>query len=281
MRVMSANTTIEWATKSWNPTTGCSRVSAGCDNCYAFRLHDMRFAKNREAARAAGHRDARGARSAGVALPFATQYDAPFSRIQLLEQRLGDPFTWRQPERVFVDSMADLFHESVPDAFLDRVFDVMERVDRHVYQVLTKRPGRLASYTQRRYPATLAPAHIWLGTSVEDMRVAERVDDLRQVPARVRFLSCEPLIGSLRSLPLDGIHWVIVGGESGPRRRRIDMSWVRELRDMCGREGVAFFFKQVGGHTPKAGGRELDGRTYDEFPGIDIPPHPAFAATAG
>lgn len=276
---MSANTTIEWATKSWNPTTGCTRVSAGCDNCYAFRLHDMRYAKNREAARAGGHRDARNARSAGGSLPFATQYDTPFSRVQLLQQRLGDPVTWREPERVFVDSMADLFHESVPDTFLDRVFDVMERIDRHVYQVLTKRPARLAAYAQRRYVGTLAPAHIWLGTSVEDMRVAYRVDELRSAPARVRFLSCEPIIGSLRSLSLEGIHWVIAGGESGPRRRHLDMTWVRELRDVCGHESVAFFFKQVGGHTPKAGGRDLDGRTHDEFPTIEVALRPALTSS--
>jgi protein gp37 len=275
--IVSANTTIEWATKSWNPTTGCTRVSAGCDNCYAFRLHDMRFAKNRAAARANDHRSARDARSAGVSLPFATQYDTPFSKIQLLDQRLGDPFTWRQSERVFVDSMADLFHEAVPDAFLDRVFLVMEQVDRHVYQVLTKRPARLAAYARRRYGDGLAPAHVWLGTSIEDINVASRVDELRQVPARVRFLSCEPLIGSLRTISLVGIHWVIAGGESGPRRRRLDMAWVRELRDLCGREEVAFFFKQVGGHTPKAGGRALDGRTHDDFPVVENAALPALA----
>lgn len=265
---MSANTTIEWATKTWNPTTGCTRVSAGCDNCYAFRLHDMRFAKNRSAAREAGARDAREARAVGISLPFATQYDRPFSTVQLFEHRLIDPYGWKQPERVFVDSMADLLHERVPDAFIDRVFTVMETVDRHIYQVLTKRPDRLAAFARRRYGKALAPSNIWLGTSIEDERVMHRVDDLRAVPARVRFLSCEPLLGSLASLSLDGIHWVIAGGESGPRRRPIDMAWVRELRDMCDSRDVAFFFKQVGGLTPKAGGRELDGRTHDDFPPI-------------
>jgi protein gp37 len=266
--VVSGNTTIEWATKSWNPTTGCTRVSAGCDNCYAFRLHDMRFAKNRLAARAAGARDARAGRVAGVALPFAMQYDIPFARIQIFEHRLADPYGWRNPERVFVDSMADLMHENVPDTFLDRVFSVMEDVDRHVYQVLTKRPERLASYARARYGGAAAPAHIWLGTSVEDEHVLARVDQLRTVPARVRFLSCEPLIGSLGALSVEGIHWVIAGGESGPRRRHMEMAWVRELRDKCAAAEVAFFFKQVGGFTPKAGGRALDGRTHDEFPSI-------------
>lgn len=265
---MSGKTSIEWATVSWNPTTGCTRVSAGCDNCYAFRLHDIRFAHNRKAAKAAGHRTAAEARAGGGLLPFAAQYDLPFSRIQIFEKRLQDPFRWPHPERVFVDSMADLLHEDVPDAFIDRVFDVMERADRHVYQLLTKRPDRLAHYLKQRYGQQLAPAHVWVGTSVEDDRVLDRVDRLREAPARVRFLSCEPLIGSLAKLRLEGIHWVIAGGESGPRRRAVDPRWIRDLRDKCASADVAFFFKQWGGLTPKAGGRELDGREWDEYPAL-------------
>lgn len=204
----------------------------------------------------------------------AAQYRMPFSRVQLFPQRLGDPERWPQPELVFVDSMADLLHEAVPDEFLDRVFDVLEEVPRHIYQILTKRPERARAYFSRRYGSALAPEHIWIGTSVEDERVLGRIDQLRATPARVRFLSCEPLIGSLASLDLTGIHWVIAGGESGRRRRPVEANWVRELRDKCSAHDVAFFFKQWGGLTPKAGGRELDGQTWDEYPAVSLSPTP-------
>jgi protein gp37 len=250
IRRVSGKTSIEWATRSWNPTTGCKRVSAGCDNCYAFQLHDQRYV----------------AWSRGRMPMAATQYHVPYSRLQLLPRRLDDPQHWNVPELVFVDSMADLMWEQVPDAYIDRVFETMERVDRHVYQILTKRPERMLTYVGRRYGSAGAPAHIWLGTSVEDMRVAGRVKMLRRVPAHIRFLSCEPLLGSLRDLDLTGIHWVIAGGESGIRRRPVEKAWVRELRQMCLDAGIAFFFKQWGGLRPKDAGRRLDGREWSEYP---------------
>jgi protein gp37 len=194
--------------------------------------------------------------------------------VQLLDRRLNDPADMKQPEMIFVDSMADLFEERVPDAFIDRVFATMERVDRHIYQLLTKRPERLPPYIWARYAGQRAPEHIWLGTSVEDERVLDRVDRLREAPAEVRFLSCEPLIGPLTKLDLSDIHWVIAGGESGPRHRPIDPGWVRELRDKCTDAGVAFFFKQWGGLTAKAGGRTLDGRGWSEYPEVALRPSP-------
>ncbi len=256
---MSGKTSIEWATRSWNPTTGCSRVSAGCDNCYAFKLHDQR------------HVAWKRGRMPGA----APQYHLPYSKVQLFENRLDDPAGWREAELVFVDSMADIFWEQVPEAYVDRVFDTMDVVDRHIYQLLTKRPDRLPAYIRRRYGGAPAPEHIWLGTSVEDRRVFERVDRLRETPAQLRFLSCEPLIGSLKGLDLTGIHWVIAGGESGLRRRDVDPGWIRELRDMTIAAGAAFFFKQWGGRTPKAGGRTLDGREWNEYPRVSLSPAPA------
>ena len=255
---MSGVTAIEWATQSWNPTTGCSRVSAGCDNCYAFKLHDQRHV----------------AWKRGRMPSAAPQYHLPYSKVQLLDRRLNDPANMKQPEMIFVDSMADLFEERVPDTFIDRVFTTMETVDRHIYQLLTKRPERLPAYIWMRYGGQQAPEHIWLGTSVEDERVLDRVDRLREVPARVRFLSCEPLIGPLTKLDLSEIHWVIAGGESGPRHRPIDPGWVRELRDKCTDAGVAFFFKQWGGLIAKAGGRSLDGRGWSEYPQVALRPSP-------
>lgn len=255
---MSGKTAIEWATRSWNPTTGCKRVSAGCDNCYAFQLHDQR------------HVAWKRGRMPGA----APQYHLPYSRVQLLEDRLGDPQRWKDPELVFVDSMADLMWDQIPEGYIDRVFDTMERVNGHVYQLLTKRPERLGEYVRRRYGGATAPEHVWLGTSVEDFRVAERVDRLREVPARVRFLSCEPLLGSLRGLDLKNIHWVIAGGESGPRRRPVDPAWVRDLRDACAEADIAFFFKQWGGLRPKDGGRTLDGREWNAYPKVSLRPSP-------
>jgi len=204
----------------------------------------------------------------------APQYHLPYSKVQLLDRRLNDPADMKQPEMIFVDSMADLFEERVPDAFIDQVFATMERVDRHIYQLLTKRPERLPAYIWARYGGQRAPEHIWLGTSVEDERVLDRVDRLREASAEVRFLSCEPLIGPLTKLDLSDIHWVIAGGESGPRHRPIDPGWVRELRDKCADAGVAFFFKQWGGLTAKARGRTLDGREWSEYPQVALRPSP-------
>ncbi len=187
-------------------------------------------------------------------------------RLTLQPHMVELPLHWRSPRRVFVNSMSDLFHQDVPDEYLDQIFSVMDRANWHTYQVLTKRPRRMAAFVEARYGVAGAPAQIWLGTSVEDERVLERIDHLRTVPAQTRFLSCEPLIGPLLSMNLTGIDWVIVGGESGPRHRPIDAAWVRDIRQQCRRARVAFFFKQWGGQVSKSNGRTLDGRVYDEMP---------------
>jgi protein gp37 len=253
---MSNRTGIEWTNITWNPVTGCTQVSAGCDNCYALTLAHRLLRKHYTRRRpqkdnAQNRRD-----------PFA---------VRLWPERLTQPFSWRERQLVFVNSMSDLFHVDVPDVYVRHVFDVMLRADRHTYQVLTKRPARMARFVRNNadlFPDGVVPGHIWLGTSIEDSRVAYRADHLRRVPAVIRFLSCEPLIGPLR-IPLDGIHWLIAGGESGIHHRPLNLEWVRKLRDACLRLGVPFFFKQVGGRTPKAGGRILDGRTWSEYPVVE------------
>jgi protein gp37 len=241
---MSDKSAIEWTDATWNPVTGCSKVSPGCANCYAETL-SLRF----------GHSK----------LPWTPANAA--ENVVLHPERLRLPLTWRDPRRVFVNSMSDLFHGLVPYDYIDRVFDVMERAERHTFQVLTKRPERMADYTQMQ---TILP-NVWLGTSIENDRWTERADDLRISRAAVRFLSLEPLLGPLPSLDLTGIDWVIVGGESGVGHRPIDPDWVRDLRDRSVAAGVAFFFKQWGGRTPKSGGRSLDGRTWDEMPLSAVP----------
>ncbi len=251
---MSGKSSIEWTNATWNPVTGCSRVSAGCDACYAFALHDRRHAcyvanEGRWSAN-------------GPVMP--KQYALPFSTIQLHPDRLGWPLKEHKPLRVFVNSMSDLFHTQVPDDYIRQVFATMRAADWHIFQILTKRPGRL-----RRLANDLVWApNIWIGVSIETDRFVRRADALRQVPAAVRFLSCEPLLGPLPSLDLKGIHWVITGGESGPQARPCHADWIRGLRDRCQQAHVAFFHKQWGGRTPKAGGRLLDGRTWDEFPQV-------------
>jgi protein gp37 len=230
------STAIEWTDETWNPTTGCTKVSPGCAHCYiertpAFRISGRRFVR-------------------GV-IPVA-----------LHESRLDAPLRWRQPRRIFVNSMSDLFHADIPEAFIARVFDTMRRAHWHQFQVLTKRPARL-----RELAAQLPwPPNVWQGVSVENAAHVHRVADLQQVPAAVRFLSIEPLLGPIPDLPLTGIAWVIVGGESGPRCRPLAPEWVRDIRTQCQRAGVAFFFKQWGGRTAKSGGRELDGQTWDGMP---------------
>jgi protein gp37 len=235
---------IEWTQATWNPTTGCDKVSTGCDNCYALTL-----AKRLKAMGADKYQHDGDPRTSGPGFGITIHPDA----LQL-------PYTWRTPRLVFVNSMSDLFHARVPVPFIQQVLQVMQDTPQHTYQVLTKRSRRLLRLDLEW------PPNLWMGVSVENARVLGRVDDLRQVAAAVRFLSCEPLLGPLDGINLTGIHWVIAGGESGPRARPVDPQWVADLRDVCQEAAVPFFFKQWGGRTPKAGGRDLDGQTYDEMP---------------
>lgn len=249
---MSGKSPIEWTSATWNPTSGCTRVTTGCDHCYAFALHDMRH----DAYQAHGGIYPKNGR------PMPIQYARPFSEVQLLPDRLAWPLHQLQPQRIFVNSMSDLFHHDVPDDYIFQIFVTMKVAHWHTFQILTKRPGRL----RRLGPQLEWSTNIWIGTSIEHDQVVRRADALRDIPAAVRFLSCEPLLEPLPSLNLDGIHWVITGGESGLDARPCDPHWVRDLRDRCQARNIAFFHKQWGGHTPKEGGRELDGRTWDEFP---------------
>ena len=242
------STTIEWTDDSWNPVTGCTKISPGCGlgpdgapvgaGCYAERIAE-RF---------------RGQPG------FETGFD-----LRLRPEKLDEPARWRKPRMIFVNSMSDLFHKDTPDEFIGRVFDTMERVSRHRYQVLTKRSSLMRDFVRARY-GSLAPPHIWLGVSVEDGLRKSRVRHLQETPASVRFLSVEPLIGRIGRLDLSGIHWVIVGGESGPGFRPMKPEWACEVRDQCVAQDVPFFFKQWGGVRPKSGGRTLDGREWGEYP---------------
>jgi protein gp37 len=198
--------------------------------------------------------------------PFENGFD-----LQLRPERLEQPFSWRQPKMIFVNSMSDLFHKQVPLNFVDKVFDTMERADWHTYQILTKRSSRLREYVNSRYPNSPVPAHIWLGTSIEDGKKKSRARHIRAANASIRFLSIEPLLGPLGELDLEGIHWVIVGGESGPRARPMLIEWARDVRDHCKKAKVPFFFKQWGGLRPKSGGRLLDGREWSEWPDVNKP----------
>ncbi len=239
---MSIDSSIEWTDATWNPVTGCTKVSPGCKHCYAERLaHRLRAMGNRRYARG-----------------FA---------VTLHPDQLFLPLSWRRPRRIFVNSMSDLFHEGIPDEYLRQVFDVMARAPWHVFQILSKRSARLAAMA-RDLPWS---PNVWQGVSVENARDTSRIAHLQEVPAAVRFLSVEPLLGPIPRLPLVGIHWVIVGGESGGGRRPVDLTWVRDIRDQCVAARVPFFFKQWGGRTPKAGGRVLDGRTWDELPRVVSP----------
>lgn len=243
---MSQRSAIEWTESTWNPTTGCDQTSPGCDNCYALTL-----ARRLKAMGVDKYQEDGDPRTSG-----------PGFRLTIHEDVLNTPKGWRQPRLVFVNSMSDLFHDDVPIDFIQRVFAVMAETPQHTYQVLTKRSRRL-----KKLAAELPwPKNVWMGVSVENARYTFRVDHLRAVPASVRFISAEPLLGPLGPLNLDGVDWVIAGGESGPRCRPMDINWGRELRDHCLSAGVRFFFKQWGGRTPKAGGRLLDGRTWDDLP---------------
>jgi protein gp37 len=223
---------IEWTQATWNPTTGCDKVSAGCDNCYALTL-----AKRLKAMGAEKYQHDGDPRTSGPGFGITVHPDA-----------LELPYTWRTPRLVFVNSMSDLFHARVPVGFIRQVLQVMQDTPQHTYQVLTKRSRRLLRLDLDW------PANTWMGVSVENARMLCRVDDLRQVPAALRFLSCEPLLGPLEGINLTGIHWVIAGGESGSRARPLYPSWVADLRDTCQQAKVPFFFKQWGGRTPLSSG---------------------------
>lgn len=243
-----AETSIEWTDVTWNPVAGCTILTAGCTNCYAMRmaarLEAMGTKKYKGLTRKTGGR----AKWTG--------------KIYLDRNALSVPATWSKPRQVFVNSMSDLFHTDVPAHFVGDVWRVMEATPRHTYQILTKRPDRMMEIV----PGLRKLPNVWLGTSVEDDRVLHRLDDLRQVPAAVRFVSFEPLLGSVAGADLSNIHWAIVGGESGPNSRYMDPAWVDEIESLCRSSGVAFFFKQWGGRNKKAAGRTLNGRTYDEMP---------------
>ena len=234
---MADHSHIEWTEATWNPVTGCTKISAGCKNCYAERLA-LRL-------QAMGNQ----------------RYKRGF-RVTLHADVVDLPQRWKTPRRIFVNSMSDLFHPDVPLWFIRRVFKTMVECPQHTFQVLTKRSDRLEKLSVK----LPWPTNVWMGVSVEDARVFRRIDDLRRVPAAVRFLSCEPLIGSLAGIDLDGIHWIIVGGESGPHSRSMKIEWVREIFRECRKQKVPFFFKQWGGVRKDLTGRLLGGRTYDEMP---------------
>jgi protein gp37 len=249
-----AETSIEWTDATWNPVVGCTVLTAGCTNCYA-----MRMAARLEAMGTAKYRGL--TRKSGGRAVWT-------GKIRLDTASLDVPKRWSKPRKVFVNSMSDLFHDDVPIEFIARVWDVMKGTPRHTYQILTKRPERMAQVLARSSFEILP--NVWLGTSVEDGRVLNRLDAIRRVPAAIRFVSLEPLIGSVAEADFTGIHWAIVGGESGPRARAMKPEWVAEIEAMCRQSGTAFFFKQWGGKNKKAAGRLLRGRTYDELPALGI-----------
>ena len=239
---MSLGTTIEWTDATWNPVRGCTKISAGCKNCYAERFAE-RFRG------VAGH-------------PFEQGFE-----IRMVPEKLAEPLKWKDPRLVFVNSMSDLFHDQVSDDYIEQVAEVMMQAKWHTFQVLTKRGTRLESLLKTKLKKAAMKQHIWWGVSVENKRDGvPRIKHLQASPAKVRFLSVEPLIEDVGHLNLKGISWVIVGGESGPRSRPIEASWVRSIKKQCEDAGVAFFFKQWGGVQKKTNGRQLDGKTYSEFP---------------
>jgi protein gp37 len=259
-----AETAIEWTERTWNPTTGCDKISPGCDNCYALKL-----AKRLKGMGSAKYQTDGDPVTSGPGFGFATH---PGS--------INEPRAW-PASIIFVNSMSDLFHEASPVDFIGGVWDTMAATPQHTYQILTKRPARARTilnrwarndWTFRRHdtlwcgPLAGPLRNVWMGASIESDDHTVRAHHLRNTPAAVRFISAEPLLGPLPSLDLTGIDWLIAGGESGPGARPVDPGWVRDLRDRCVEAGTAFFFKQWGGRTPKAGGRELDGRTWDEYP---------------
>jgi protein gp37 len=236
---MPAETAIEWTESTWNPVTGCTEVTPGCAHCYA-----KTFAERWRGVK--GH-------------PYEQGFD-----LRLWPSRLEYPLKWKRPRMIFVNSMSDLFHEDIPFEYVERIFAVMREASHHTFQVLTKRHERMSELA----PHLDWPANVWMGVSIENKRWLLRADHLREVPAAVRFISAEPLLGPLTGLDLAAIDWLIAGGESGPRHRPVHAQWIRALRDQCRQEGVAFFFKQWGGVRAKSGGRELDGREWNEMPRV-------------
>ncbi len=249
---MAQGSHIEWTDATWNPVAGCTPVSPGCLNCYAARMA-LRLS---HMSNSTGKKYANTAKRARDGRPVFS------GRIHLDEKSLNLPRTWKLSRTIFVNSMSDLFHQSVPDSFIQRVFHVMEECPQHRFQVLTKRPERALNMA-KQLPW---PDHVWMGTSVESRNYYERIHLLQRIPAHIRFLSCEPLLGPLKRMPLAGIHWVIVGGESGPGARPMQGSWVLEIKNQCETKGVPFFFKQWGGTNKKTAGRELDGEIWNEMP---------------
>ena len=234
-----AQSSIEWTEMTWNPTTGCTKISAGCKHCYAEVM-------------------SRRLEAMGI-----DKYKDGF-KLRIHENALHIPYSWKNPKIVFVNSMSDLFHKEVPVSFIQKVFEVMNSTPQHTYQILTKRAERLYELHDKLSWTT----NIWMGVSVEDNKVTDRIDFLRETNAKVKFLSCEPLIGPLPNINLENIHWAIVGGESGRNARPMKESWVWDIRQQCAEQGVAFFFKQWGGINKKKTGRTLGGRTYVEMPEI-------------
>jgi protein gp37 len=238
---MADKSSIEWTDATWNPVTGCTKISAGCDFCYAERFSE---------------------RFRGVPdHPFTTGFD-----LTLKPGRLSQPFGWKRPRMIFVNSMSDLFHKEIRRSYVEAVFETMERANWHTYQVLTKRSSLMQRFINDRYKDRLAPAHIWFGVSVENEQATSRIAHLKKARAGVRFLSIEPLLAPVGKLSLAGIHWVIVGGESGPGARPMDRAWAIDIRNQCVNARVPFFFKQWGGRSPKAGGRLLEGKEWNQFP---------------
>ena len=247
-----ADTTIEWTDATWNPVAGCAIITPGCTNCYAMRM--------------AARLEAMGLdKYEGLTRKSGGRY-VWTGKITLDEASLAAPLKWRKPRKIFVNSMSDLFHPDVPVEFIARVWAVMAQTPQHTYQILTKRPDRMRAVLDD-LDVTILP-NVWLGTSVEDAAVLSRLDDLRSTRAMVRFISFEPLIGSVAGADLTDIHWAIVGGESGPRARPLEEHWVDEIRVRCRLAGTAFFFKQWGGRNKKAAGRTYLGRTWDELPAL-------------
>jgi protein gp37 len=240
---VAEKTGIEWTEATWNPVTGCSKVSPGCARCYAERL-SLRFRWSPK--------------------PWLPEH--AHENVVLREERLEQPLRWRRPRMIFVNSMSDLLHELVPLSFIERVFVVMSTAEQHTFQILTKRHERLAELA----PQLSWPENVWMGVSIENPRWIERAAYLRDVPAAVRFISAEPLLGPLDGLDLSGIDWLIAGGESGPGHRPVRAEWLRDLRDACEEAGVAFFFKQWGGPRSKSGGRSLDGREHSDMPPVRV-----------